>query len=73
MANEGWAWKKDDGTHKPRRGWIGSKLNKKNKNKSFKKFLFQGSYHKLLSKPIFNQSPLTENPFVKVLIQKDFL
>jgi len=36
-----------------------------------KKLSFQGSYHKLLLKPIFNQSPLTQNPFVKVLIQKN--
>ena len=55
-----------DGTHKPR-GWIVSKSNKKIVLKSF---LFQGSYHKFMLKIIFNQSSLTQNPFVKVLIQK---
>jgi len=44
----------------------------KQKNRVLKSFLLQGSlYHKLLLKPIFNQSPLTQNPFAKVLIQKD--
>jgi len=62
--------KKDDGTHKPRGGWIGYKSNQTKKTVS-KKFIFQWSYHKLLLKPIFNQSPLTQNPFVKFLIQKD--
>ena len=53
------------------KGWIGSKSNQTKKNRVLKNFLFQGSYHKILLKPIFNQSPLTKNPFVKVLIQKD--
>ena len=51
--------KKDDGTHKPIR-WGELVLNQiKQKNRVLKNFLFQGSYHKLLLKPIFNQSPLT--------------
>ena len=52
--------KKDDATHKPIGGWIGSKSNQTKKNRVLKNFLFQGSYHKLLQKPIFNQSPLTQ-------------
>jgi len=44
---------------------------KQKKNRVLKNFLFQGSYHKLLLEPIFNQSLLTQNPFVKVLIQKN--
>ena len=63
--------KKDDATHKPIGGWIGSKSNQTKKNRVLKNFLFQGSYHKLLLEPIFNQSLLTQNPFVKVLIQKN--
>ena len=43
----------------------------KQKNRVLKNFLFQGLYHKLLLKPIFNQSPLTQNHFVKVLTQID--
>ena len=62
---------KDGGTHKPIR-WGELVLNQiKQKNRVLKNFLFQGSYHKLLLKPIFNQSPLTKNHFVKVLTQKD--
>ena len=60
--------KKNDGTHKPRGGKL---VLNQIKNRVLKNFLSQGSYHKLLLKPIFNQSPLTQNPFVKVLIQKD--
>ena len=51
--------KKDDGTHKPRRGELVLNQIKQNKNRVLKKLSFQGSYHKLLLKPIFNQSPLT--------------
>jgi len=43
----------------------------KQKNRVLKNFLFQGSYYKLLLKPIFNQAPLTQNALVKVLFQKD--
>ena len=64
--------KKDDGTHKPNQEGGKLVLNQiEQKNRVLKNFLFQGSYHKLLLKPIFNESPLTQNPFVKVLIQKD--
>ena len=63
--------KKDDGTHKPRGGWIDSKSNQIKTNRVLNGILFQGLYHKLLLKLIFNQSPLTQNPFVKVLMQKD--
>jgi len=41
------------------------------KKRSFEKKNFQGLYHKPFLKPIFNQSPLTQNPFVKVFFQKD--
>ena len=48
-----------------------NQIKQKKKNRVLKNFLFQGSYHKLLLEPIFNQSLLTQNPFVKVLIQKN--
>ena len=64
--------KKDDATHKPIGGWIGSKSNQTKKNRVLKNFLFQGSYHKLLLKPIFNQSPLTKNPLLKLFLSKRY-
>ena len=63
--------KKDYGTHKPRGvdELVSNQIKQKNRFK--KKYIFQASYHKILLKPIFNQSPLTQNSFVKVFIQKD--
>ena len=63
-------WKKMmELTNQMRVNWFLNQI--KQKKNSFENFLFQGSYHKLLLKLIFNQLPLTQNLFVKVLIQKD--